>query len=213
MKFYSLCLFLVIFLFGNVAFRNGQFEAQAKQNVVSVSVEDEHPEVRELLLLIPESDRSFFVKRAKTFGEERNFDWRFLLLSFYQESGLKTKSVSGAFMGLTMFGPDARSVLGVTSTQLLQMSHTEQLELAIKMWAMTEKSGGKISEFIDLLIINFAPAWYKHPGNPYPAPPNIKAANSHSVDANGNITKESVLSFFRKKVNIDPKLTYFIGKV
>lgn len=213
MKIYSLCLFLVIFLFGPVACRNGQLDAQTKQNVVSVSVEEEHPEVKELLLLIPESDRSSFVKRAKQFGEERNIDWRFLLLSFYQESGLKTTSVSGPFMGLTMFGPDARRVLGVTSTQLLKMSHTEQLELAIKMWAMSEKHGGKISEFIDLLIVNFAPAWFKHPGNPYPAPPNIKAANSHNVDANGNITKESILRFFRRKVIIDPKLTYFIGKV
>jgi len=213
MKFYSLCLFLVIFLFGPVACRNGQLEAQGKQNVVSISVEEEHEEVRELLLLIPESNRSSFVKRAKQFGAERNIDWRLLLLSFYQESGLKTTSVSGSFMGLTMFGPDARRVLGVTSTQLLQMSHTEQLELAIKMWAISENHGGKISGFIDLLIINFAPAWYKHPGNPYPAPQNIKAANMHSVDANGNITKESVLKFFRRKVILDTKLSYFIGKV
>lgn len=213
MKIYSLCLFLVIFLFGPVACRNGQLDAQIKLNVVSISVEEEHPEVKDLLLLIPESDRSSFVKRAKQFGEERNFDWRFLLLSFYQESGLQTTAVAGSFMGLTMFGPDARRVLGVTSTQLLQMSHTEQLELAIKMWAITEKHGGKISEFIDLLIINFAPAWYKHHGNPYPATPQIKAANPQNVDVNGNITKKKILSFFRKKVIIDPKLSYFVGKV
>jgi hypothetical protein len=213
MKNYSLCLFLVFSLFVPFSCLNGFIVARTTKPTKVVSVETEHPEVRELLLLIPESERAEFVKIAKQFGVERNMDWRFLLLSFYQESGLRTTSVSGVFMGLTMFGPDARRVLGVTTEQLLQMNHVQQLQLALRMWAITEQRSGRMHEFIDLLIINFAPAWYKHHGNPYPATQSIKAANSANVDANGNITKQSILSFFRRKVQRDPKLVYFIGKI
>ena len=188
---------------------NFQLEAQTHKQI---PIEEIHKEVKDLLLLIPKGERKLFVDRAKRFGKKRGIDWRFLLMLFYQESGLNPKTISGNYAGIAMFGPQARNLLGITKSELVSKTHYEQFELAIEMWNYFETKLGLVNEFVDLIIINFAPAWLNHPGNPYPASDLIKKSNPAFVNKKGNITKESILSFYRRKSKREPSLKYFINK-
>ena len=173
------------------------------------TIEEIHPEVKEILCLINSSERKEFVNILKVFGNERNMDWRIPLLLLYQESHLRCNNQSGSYVGIAMFGPDAFRALKTTRTAVLSMNAVEQLHLAIKMWKMSEKNGKKISTFLDLLIINFVPAWFGHNGAPYPYNESIYNANSAFVNAAGEITKESLLNFYRRKVQSEAALLYF----
>lgn len=173
-----------------------------------------YPELEPMLIKIPEAEKTEFLETLIEFGNKRSFDWKLVVLLLYQESGIDKNKVAGQYVGIAMFGNIAQKVLGVTASEILKMSHVEQLRLAIKMWEISEKKkNAYICEFIDLQIANFAPAWFKHPGLPYPANEDIKKANPKVVDEDGNVTKNSILAFYRNKIAKDASLKYFINKI
>ena len=179
----------------------------------TIPIEEKYPEVKELLILIPQQQRDSFVSISQRFAKRRGLDWRFLLYVFYQESGIQPTLRSGNYAGICQFGSVAREMLGVSMKELLSMNHVQQLRLAIRMWKMSENWRGMIHTPLDLVLLNFAPAWVGHKGNPYPASQLIINSNPAVVDNNGQITKHSILKFIRRKVARDENLAYFVGKI
>lgn len=181
---------------------------------ISNPIEIEHSDVKELLCKVPDDEREEFVKVLKTFGDERNLDWKYCLLIMWGESHIDTKAVGGDFVGLIMFGYHARQHLNVSKEQLLQMSYVEQAKAAVKIWEANEKfSGVKLNSFIRLEMSTFLPAFIGHPGNPYPASEIIRSQNYPLCDASGQLTQESILSFIRKKIYYQEELKYFRGRI
>lgn len=179
-----------------------------------VPVEIEHSDVKELLCKVPDDEREAFVKVLKSFGDARGLDWKYCLLIMWGESHIDTRAVSGGFMGLIMFGDHARVILKVSKEQMLNMSYVEQAKAAVTIWEANEKfSGVKLDSFIRLEMSTFLPAFINHPGNPYPASEIIRIQNYPLCDASGQLTKESILNFVRKKVNYQEELKYFRGRI
>jgi len=178
-------------------------------------IEELHPEVCEILMKIPDDQRQEFIETCKSFADKRNFDWRFILLIGYNESGLQTNKRVGQYAGIFMFGNIARELLGITMDNLLTASHTQQLQYAMKLWEMTESRGEsfKIKDFLSLQLANFAPMWIPFRGDPYPADEQMKTQNAPIVGEDGEITRDSILTFYRQKVSREPHLKYFIGKI
>lgn len=171
-------------------------------------------EVESLLKNVPKQEKDGFINVLKEFSNKRGLDWRYTLLIMWGESGVNTKVVSGSFVGLIQFGTDARRILGVTKEDLLNMSYTDQAKCAVKIWESNEKwKKIKIDNFIKLQLSTFMPTWVDLDGNPYPASDIIKEQNSAFVNSEGNITKNSILNFFRRKVNNQVELKYFRGKI
>lgn len=181
--------------------------------IVVPTIDETYPKVKELLDRVPKEQRNDFVKVLKDFADERNFDWRFCLLLMWGESGINTTASAGGFVGLIMFGYHARLFLNISKEELLQKNFVEQAEFAVLLWRETERiTRTKIKDFQSLQMATFVPAWLNHHGNPYPASDIIKKQNYPMCDANGNITKESVLNAYRRKVNIYEELIYFRNK-
>ena len=177
-------------------------------------IEIEHSDVKELLCRIPDDQREEFVKVLKSFGDARGLDWKFCLLIMWGESRIDPKADGGGFAGLIMFGYHARQLLNVSKEQLLQMNHVEQAKAAVTIWEANEKfSGVKLNSFIRLEMSTFLPAFINHPGNPYPVSEIIRTQNYPLCDASGQLTKESILNFVRKKINYNEELRYFRGKI
>lgn len=181
---------------------------------IPLPVEIEHSDVKELLCKVPDDQREEFVKVLKSFGDARELDWKFCLLIMWGESRLDPKADSGGFAGLIMFGYHARELLKVSKEELLQMNYVEQAKAAVTIWEANEKfSGVKLNSFIRLEMSTFLPAFINHPGNPYPASEIIRTQNYPLCDASGQLTKESILNFVRKKINYHEELKYFRGRI
>jgi hypothetical protein len=129
------------------------------------------------------------------------------------ESGVSTTTVSGGFVGLIQFGYHARLLLKLSVEELLQKNFVEQAKLAIIIWKETERvTNTKINDFQKLQIATFLPAFINHHGNPYPASEIVKAQNYPLCDANGQMTKQSILNIYRKKTYMYEELKYFRDK-
>ena len=172
------------------------------------------PLVENILSKVPKNELEDFISVLKDFAEPRGFDWHLILLVMHNESQVNTKEKSGGFGGLIMFGSDARRILKVSMEQLLKMSYIEQAKAAVIIWESAEKMTGiKIDGFEKLQISIFVPYWLKSDGCPYPATASVKQQNNPFCGADGNISKESILSFYRKKVAANGSLKYFLGKI
>jgi hypothetical protein len=185
--------------------------------VVSITKVDtlieEYPEVKELLDRVPKEQRNDFVGVLKSFADERGFDWRFCLLLMWGESGVSTTTVSGGFVGLIQFGYHARLLLKLSVEELLQKNYVEQAKFAVIIWKETERvTNTKINDFQKLQIATFLPAFINHHGNPYPVSDIIKSQNYPLCDANGQMTKQSILNIYRKKTYMYEELKYFRDK-
>jgi hypothetical protein len=181
--------------------------------VIEVPVEKLYPEVKELLDRVPKEQRDSFVIVLKDFADERNFDWRFCLLLMWGESHISTTVSSRSFAGLIMFGIDARKILKISKEELLQKNFIKQAEFAVIIWNAVEKMmKTKIKDFQSLQIATFVPAWMNHHGNPYPASDIIKTQNYPLCNANGQMTKQSILNIYRKKTYMYEELKYFRDK-
>lgn len=190
--------------------------AAAPQNVQSSTpdpIEIKYHKVKKLLCKVPDAQRREFVEVLEAFASERGFDWRFCLLLMWGESNINTKASTGSFAGLIMFGPDARRMLGVTKTELLQMNYVQQAKAAVKIWEANERmTRVKIHDFLSLQLSTFMPAWVSHHGNPYPASEIIKKQNFPMCNEDWEITRESILAIYRKKAHLYEELKYFRGK-
>ena len=181
---------------------------------IKIPTEIKYLQVKQLLSKVPKNEQEEFVKVLKEFADSRNFDWRFCLLVMWNESGVNTKAVSGNYAGLIMFGKEALRVLKITKEELLSMNFIEQAKAAVIIWEESERMmKTKIKNFSDLQMATFVPAWLNHPGNPYPSNAAIKAGNWPFCGKDGEISKESILNFYRKKINTYEELKYFRGKI
>ena len=206
-----LCIFIVFFGLTQVTYH--QELPYKPAIVIEIPAERLYPEVKELLLRVPKEQRNDFVEVLKSFADERGFDWRFCLLLMWGESGVSTTATANGFVGLIMFGYQARIILNVTEKELLQKNFIEQAKFAVIIWEETEKiTRTKIKDFQSLQIATFVPAWMNHHGNPYPASQAIRTQNYPLCDANGQITKQSILNIYRKKSYMYEELAYFRDK-
>ncbi len=221
-----LCIMIIFFL--SIETKNDKKENQKSSNFciesivesdtlivekTDIPMEEKYPEVKELLLKVPSEQRKDFVDTLKTFADERGFDWRFCLLLMWGESGISTTAKANSFVGLIMFGHHARLFLKVSESELLQKNFVEQAKCAIMLWEETERiMKVKINDFQKLQIATFMPAWLNHHGNPYPASEIVKAQNYPLCDANGQMTKQSILNICRKKTYMYEELKYFRDK-
>jgi hypothetical protein len=181
--------------------------------VVEIPIDTTYPEVKALLDRVPKEQQADFVEVLKCFADERGFDWRFCLLLMWGESGINTKTLSGGFVGLIQFGYHARIILNLSVEELLQKNFVEQAKFAVIIWEETERVlKTKIKDFQSLQIATFMPAWMNHHGNPYPASDIVKTQNYPLCDANGQMTKESILNIYRKKTHLYEELKYFRNK-
>ena len=181
--------------------------------VVEIPIDTTYPEVKALLDRVPKEQQADFVEVLKCFADERGFDWRFCLLLMWGESNISTTAASGGFAGLIMFGYQARNLLKVSKEELIQKNFVEQAKFAVIIWEETERVlKTKIKDFQSLQIATFMPAWMNHHGNPYPASDIVKTQNYPLCDANGQMTKESILNIYRKKTHLYEELKYFRNK-
>lgn len=206
-----LCIF--IFFFATIQATYHQVLPPKPMVVVEIPIDTTYPEVKELLNRVPKEQQADFVEVLKCFADERGFDWRFCLLLMWGESNISTTAASGGFAGLIMFGYQARNLLKVSKEELIQKNFVEQAKFAVIIWEETEKVlKTKIKDFQSLQIATFMPAWMNHHGNPYPASNIVKTQNYPLCDANGQMTKESILNIYRKKTHLYEELKYFRNK-
>lgn len=206
-----LCIIIIFFAFIQVTYH--QELALKPAIVIVIPIERTYPEVKELLDRVPKEQRNAFVEVLKCFADERGFDWRFCLLLMWGESGISTTAKANSFVGLIMFGYHARLFLKISESELLQKNFVEQAQLAVKLWEETERiMKTKINDFQKLQIATFMPAWLNHHGNPYPASAIVKTQNYPLCDANGQMTKQSILNIYRKKSFMLEELKYFREK-
>jgi len=206
-----LCIFILFFTTIQATYH--QVLPPKPMVVVEIPIDTTYPEVKELLNRIPKEQQADFVEVLKCFADERGFDWRFCLLLMWGESNISTTAASGGFAGLIMFGYQARNLLKVSKEELIQKNFVEQAKFAVIIWEETEKVlKTKIKDFQSLQIATFMPAWMNHHGNPYPASNIVKTQNYPLCDANGQMTKESILNIYRKKTHLYEELKYFRNK-
>lgn len=206
-----LCI-TILFFAGIQATYHQNLELKPMAKIV-IPIDETYPEVKELLNRVPKEQQVDFVKVLKDFADARGFDWRFCLLLMWGESGISTTVTANGFAGLIMFGYHARIVLNLSIEELVQKNHIEQAKFAVIIWEKTENIlKTKIKDFQSLQMATFVPAWLNHHGNPYPASDIIKAQNYPLCDSNGNMTKESVLNAYRRKVFVIEELAYFRNK-
>lgn len=206
-----LCIFILFFTTIQATYH--QVLPPKPMVVVEIPIDTTYPEVKELLNRVPKEQQADFVEVLKCFADERGFDWRFCLLLMWGESNISTTAASGGFAGLIMFGYQARNLLKVSKEELIQKNFVEQAKFAVIIWEETEKVlKTKIKDFQSLQIATFMPAWMNHHGNPYPASNIVKTQNYPLCDANGQMTKESILNIYRKKTHLYEELKYFRNK-
>lgn len=206
-----LCIFILFFTTIQATYH--QVLPSKPMVVVKIPIDTTYPEVKALLDRVPKEQQTDFVKVLKDFADARGFDWRFCLLLMWGESGINTKTVSGGFVGLIQFGHHARIILNLSIEELLQKNFVEQAKFAVIIWEKTENIlKTKIKDFQSLQIATFMPAWMNHHGNPYPASDIVKTQNYPLCDANGQMTKESILNIYRKKTHLYEELKYFRNK-
>jgi hypothetical protein len=211
----KLILLILIFISSIAITPNGKLYPQnLPLEPIKIPTEIKYLQVKQLLSKVPKNELEEFVNILKEFADKRNFDWRVCLLVMWNESIVNTKAVSGNYAGLIMFGKEARKILGVSKEQLLSMNFIEQAKAAVIIWEGSERMmKTKIKDFSDLQMATFVPAWMNHPGNPYPSNEAIKAGNWPFCGKDGEISKESILNFYRKKINLYEELKYFRGKI
>lgn len=206
-----LCIITMIFTSIQATYHQGNILNPIKPHVAVV--EENYPEVQKLLDRVPKEQQADFVQVLKCFADDRGFDWRFCLLLMWGESNISTTAASGGFVGLIQFGYHARLFLKISAEELLKKNFVEQAKYAVMIWEGNENMmKTKIKDFQSLQMSTFVPAWMNHHGNPYPASASIKTQNYPLCNANGNMTRESVLNAYRKKVNIYEELAYFRNK-
>lgn len=206
-----LCIFILFFTTIQATYH--QVLPPKPMVVVEIPIDTTYPEVKELLDRVPKEQQADFVKVLKDFADARGFDWRFCLLLMYGESGISTTVISNGFVGLIQFGYHARNLLKVSKEELIQKNFVEQAKFAVIIWEETERVlKTKIKDFQSLQIATFMPAWMNHHGNPYPASDIVKTQNYPLCDANGQMTKESILNIYRKKTHLYEELKYFRNK-
>ena len=206
-----LCIF--IFIFATIQATYHQILPPKPLSVLELPAEKIYPEVKALLNRVPKEQQTDFVKVLKDFADARGFDWRFCLLLMWGESDINPTASAGGFAGLIMFGYQARNLLKISKEELLQKNHVEQAKFAVIIWEETERVlKTKIKDFQSLQIATFMPAWVNHHGNPYPASDIVKTQNYPLCDANGQMTKESILNIYRRKAAIIEDLAYFRNK-
>jgi len=204
----------IILVFGIQGQKNEKKPTKVLVNEHKLPVEIKYHRVKTLLCKVPDGQRDEFVRLLKTFADERGFDWRFCLLVMFNESGLNPKTISGNYMGLVMFGNSARKILGVSKQELYEMNYVEQTKAAIKIWESSEKMmRTTIDGYFSLVMCNFLPAYMNyHHNSPLPVSEQIKKQNYPLLNKQGELTKESILNFSRKRVNLYKELKYFRGK-
>lgn len=206
-----LCIFILFFATIQATYH--QVLPPKPMVVVEIPIDTTYPEVKELLDRVPKEQQADFVKVLKDFADARGFDWRFCLLLMWGESGISTTVSSGGFVGLIQFGYHARIILKLSIEELVQKNHVEQAKFAVILWEKTEDVlKTKIKDFQNLQMATFMPALLNHHGNPYPASDIVKAQNYPLCDANGQLTKASILNIYRKKVFAIEELAYFRNK-
>lgn len=206
-----LCIIILFFASIQATYHQGLILRPIKK--YEIPVDRTYPEIKGLLNRIPKEQQADFVEVIKTFADERGFDWRFILLLMWGESNISTTVVSGGFVGLIQFGYHARLYLKLSIEELLKKNFVEQAKCAVLVWEANEiMMRTKIKDFQSLQMATFVPAWLNHHGNPYPASEIIKAQNYPMCNSNGEITKESILNIYRKKVSIIEELKYFRNK-
>jgi hypothetical protein len=179
-------------------------------------VEIKYYEVKDLLCKIPDNEREEFVNKIMEFSNNRGLDWRYMLLLMYCESGINPSAKSGSFAGLIMFGVHVRSLLDITIDELVKLSYLEQLDMAIFVLEENERLlDVKLNSFFKLQLSIFMPYWLKcSESGIYPASDIVKQQNYPIVGSDGNVTKESIINAFRRKISREGDiLKYFEGKI
>ena len=206
-------------VFPMIGTNNAQKDTVKTKEIEIVSEKQDSTQIPNILLdLIPDKQFDEFSKVLRDFAEPRGFDWELILLLMYCESGLNPQQEGiylKSYCGLIMFGKEARKHLKISKKKLLKMNFVEQAKLAVKLWESIESWGEsyKIKDFSTLQLATFCPAWIPFDGKPYPATKDIKKYNKPFVGYDGYITKESILDFFRRKIEREPNLAYYRGKI
>lgn len=188
--------------------------AYQKEQVCPVATsQDEHPEVSDLLKLIPNDQRDSFVIELKKFAGKRNFDWRLMLLLMYNESGINPQKESGQYVGLIMFGNVAREELGISRKTLVSATHLEQVRYAVQMWEKIEQWGSnyRIRDFTTLFWSTCYPAFVAHSGNPYMASEEELKMFHFFKSEDGLIHKKGVIHWYTEKAKSEKILSVFIN--
>lgn len=172
-------------------------------------------EISHLLNRIPSNLKDDFIDTIYDFAQDRCIDWRLVILIMYNESGLNPKISVRSFSGLIMFGNDARNNLKITNDSLLKMNHVQQAKLAIEHWESIEKWGPKykIKDFLSLQLATFNPGWIPMKGDPYPSDSLVKKQNYPLLDTSGEITRNSLLDFYKNKIKNNKELKFYHEKI
>lgn len=100
-----------------------------------------------------------FLEKTKEVADKHGIDYKELLALMNQESSIDTTSKNGQYVGLVQIGNDGAAELGYTTSEILNMSPLEQLDVVDKRLTTLEKylPEGKHTA-ADYYSANFMPA-------------------------------------------------------
>ncbi len=138
------------------------------------------------LLPVSDSEKSQFQGKVKAIANKYGFNPNWLMAVMYFETGGQFKTgyytTSGA-VGLIQFTDVAAKSIGTTKGFLSNLSHIDQLTYVdryLSYWKIT----GRISSFVDLYLVVFAPSFVGRASNTviYSTPSSAYERNKRAFD-------------------------------
>lgn len=155
--------------------------------------------------LIPSNQRAQFADMVYNLATYMGCPANHIMVIMHFES-MGTMSPSKwndfGYVGLIQFGTAAAADLGVTTQQLAQMSHVQQMAYVSKYFVMRVTKYGKPKNFADLYLYVNKPEWVKYGRyDIIPASAEYKQ-NNPSLVSNGNVTKQGIYNMFASRYGI-----------
>jgi len=137
-------------------------------------------------------NRPQFLAKVREIAQRLDVPPSWLMVVMRYESGIDHRRGNGlGYYGLIQFGAQARQELGVSTSQLINMSNVEQLEYVYRFYA---KYAGQYTEFSDLYLMTLWPRAFikKYPGS-WRFPANVCSIN--------RLPSSCLLKDYRAKTN------------
>lgn len=102
-----------------------------------------------------------FEQKVRNLANKYGFDPNWLMLFMYSESGLDTKAINRNAVGLIQFLPSTATYLGSSTSEILNMNASQQMNLVAKYFDKVNEGNnlyGKFTKPEDLKLFGFAPS-------------------------------------------------------
>ena len=110
------------------------------------------------------TNKEAFLQKVKDISAKLGIDPDWLMIVMKMESGINEKAVNpdGGATGLIQFMPVTAASMGTSTSELLEMSNTDQLDYVYQYF---KPYAGKLKSVTDLYIVTFFPVALGKPDN------------------------------------------------